>query len=75
MAPKRHEHLAHNHLGDAKASTCLQQDIKKFLLCPYEKLVIITCPSQNTPLNKKSEILSKYRHENKHLLSHFDPYS
>ena len=26
MAPKRHEHLSHHHLGDTKASPCLQQD-------------------------------------------------
>ena len=48
---------------------------KKCLLCLHEKLAIITHPSQNTLLNKKSEILSKCRHENKHLISHFNPYT
>ena len=38
-------------------------------------IYIITYPSQNTLLNKKSEILSKCRHENKHLLSHFNPFT
>ena len=46
---------------------------KKCLLCHYKKLAIITHPSQNTLLNKKSEILLKCPHENKHLLSHFNP--
>ena len=53
MAPKRHEHLSHNHLGDTKASTCIQQNIKKCLICLHEKLAIITYPSQNTQQNKK----------------------
>ena len=48
---------------------------KKCLLSLHEKLAIITYSSQNTLLNKKSEILSKCRHENKHLLSQFDPYT
>ena len=75
MATKRHKHLSHNHLGDTKTSTCLQQNIKKCLLCLHEKLAIITYPSQNTLLNKKSEILSKCRHKNKHHLSHFNPHT
>ena len=70
MAPKRHKHLSYKHMGNTKTSTCLQQNIrKKCLLCLHEKLAIITHPSQNTQLNKKSE---KSRHEVKHLLSHFD---
>ena len=28
MAPKRHEHLTHHHLGDTKTNTRLQQDLK-----------------------------------------------
>ena len=75
MAPKRHINLYYNHVGDTKTSTCLRQNIKKCLLCHHEKLAIITYPSQNTLLNKKSEILSKFKYENKHLLSHFDPYT
>ena len=62
------------HLGNTETNTCQQQDIKKYLLCLLKKLTIITHPLQNTLLNKKSEILSKCRHENKHLPSHFDPY-
>ena len=58
------KHLSHNHLGDAKTSTCLQQNMKKCPLCLHEKLAIITYSSQNTLLNKKSEILSKCWHEN-----------
>ena len=73
MAAKRHKYLSNNHLRDTKTSTCLQQNIKKCLLFLHEKLVIVTYPSQNTLQNKKSEILSKCRHENKNLLSHFDP--
>ena len=72
MALKRHENPTHHHPGNTKASTRLQKDIKKCLLCLNEKLEIITHPSQNTLLDKKSEILSKHRHENKHLSSHFD---
>ena len=74
MTPKRQEHLTHHHLGNTKTNTHLQQDIE-YLLYLHEKLAIITHPSQNTLLNRKSEILSKYRRENKHLLSHFDPYT
>ena len=63
MAPKRHKHLSHNHLRDTQTSSCLQQNIKKkCLLCLHEKLAIITYLSQNTLLNKKSEILSKCKH-------------
>ena len=38
MAPKRHEHLPHHHLGDTKASTHLQQDIKKMPSLPPRKI-------------------------------------
>ena len=48
---------------------------RKCLLCLYEKLAILTYPSQNTLLSKKLEILFKCRHENKYLLSNFDPYT
>ena len=64
MATKRHKHLSHNHLGDTKTSTRLQQNIKRYLLCLHEKLAIITYPSQNILQNKKSEILSKCKLEN-----------
>ena len=75
LAHKGHNHLAYHQLRNTKTSTRLQQDLKKYLLCLTEKLAIITHPSQNTLLNKKSEILSKRRDENKHLLSHFDTYT
>ena len=50
-----------------KQAPAYNKTLKKWLLCLHEKLAIITCPSQNTLLNKKSEILSKCRHENKHF--------
>ena len=43
------------------------------LLCLREKAAIITHPSQYTLQNYKSEIIAKCRHENKYLLSQFDP--
>ena len=42
----------------------------KCLLILHRKLAIIINPSQTTLLKEKSEILSKCRHKNKHLLSH-----
>ena len=47
----------------------------KCLLCLHEKLAIITHPSQNTRPNKKSEILSKCKHENTYQVKHFNPYT
>ena len=47
------KYITHHHLGYTKTSTCLQQDIKKCLLCLHKKLAIITHPSQNTLLNKQ----------------------
>lgn len=44
---------------------------KKCQLCLHEKLEIITHPSPDTLLNKKSELISKCRHENKYLLANF----
>ena len=51
--------------------------LRKCIICLQEKkkLPFITYQPQKTLLNKKSEILSKCRHENKHLFSHFDPYT
>ena len=37
MAPKRHEHLSHHHLGNTKTSTHQQQDIKKMPSLPPRK--------------------------------------
>ena len=58
-----------------KLAPAYNKTSRKCLLCLHEKLAIITYLLQNTLLNKKSEILSKCRHENKHLLLHFDPYT
>ena len=41
---------------------------KKYLLCMYEKLVIITYPRQHKRLIKQSELFCKCVHENKYLL-------
>lgn len=46
---------------------------KKCLLCLHEKVAIISHKPQKNLLNKKSEIISKCRHENKYLLSEFIP--
>ena len=44
---------------------------KRCLLCLTEKLSIITFKDQTQLLNKRSELLSKCRHENKFLLRNF----
>ena len=41
---------------------------KRCILCLQEKFEIIKHPNQNCLLNKKSELISKCRHENKFLL-------
>ena len=74
------------HLKDMNISLTITREILKLaptycktskicLLCHYEKQAIITHPSQNTLLIKKYEVLTKCRHENKHLLSHFIQYT
>ena len=40
---------------------------KRFLLCLYEKVVIITYPRQHKLLNKRSELFCKCCHESKTL--------
>ena len=45
---------------------------KKCLLCLHEKLLIITYPNQNELLNKRSELISKCRHENKFMLVNYN---
>ena len=42
---------------------------KKCLLCLHEKFEIISCPNQEELLNKRSALISRCRHVNKHLLS------
>ena len=41
-----------------KLAPTYNKTLKKCLLCPHEKLAIITYPSQNTLQNKKCEIVS-----------------
>ena len=44
---------------------------KRCQLCLQEKLAIITYPKPEELLNKKSELISKCRHENKFLLANY----
>ena len=44
---------------------------KRCMLCIYEKLLIATYPNQEELLNKRSELVSKCRHENRFLLKNF----
>lgn len=39
--------------------------------CLYEKFAIPNYPSQDHPLNKTSELVSKCRHQNKFLLANY----
>ena len=45
---------------------------KRCSLCLHEKLAIITYPYPDEPLNKRSELVTKCRHENKFLLKNFN---
>ena len=40
-------------------------------LCLYQKYAILNYPSQNDLLNKRSELVSKCRHQNKFLLANY----
>ena len=42
---------------------------KKQLLCLKEKYFIINYPQEDISLNKRSELISKCRHENKNMLA------
>ena len=44
---------------------------KRCSLCLHEKLAIITYPYPDELLNKRSELVTKCRHENKFLLKSF----
>ena len=44
---------------------------KRCNLCLYEKYAILNHPSQEDLLNKKSELVSKCRHQNKFLLANY----
>ena len=45
---------------------------KRCLLCLHEKLAIVTYGKIEELLNKRSELISKCRHENKYILSNYD---
>ena len=44
---------------------------KRCMLCVHEKYEILNYPDQEELLNKSSELVSKYRHVNKFLLSNY----
>ena len=44
---------------------------KRCRLCLYEKFAIINYPNEHELLNKRSELISKCRHENKFLLINY----
>ena len=54
MAPKRHKHLSHNHLGDTKASTGIQQDIKNMPPLPPRKISYHHQPITKHPAKQKN---------------------
>ena len=58
----------HNIIKSVPAYTNLA---KRCFLSLHEKLAIITYPNQEELLNKKSEFISKCRHENKFLLGNY----
>ena len=45
---------------------------KRFSLCLHEKLAIITYPYLDELLNRRSELVTKCRHENQFLLKNFN---
>ena len=55
-----------------KHTSAYSNKTKRCMLCLQEKLAIITYPEQHKLLNKRSELISKCRHENKFLLSYYD---
>ena len=44
---------------------------KKCQSLPQDKFEILNCPNPNELLNKRSELISKWRHVNKFLLSNY----
>ena len=48
--------------------------IKRCSLCLHEKLAIITYPYPDELLNRRSELITKCKHENKFLLKNFNSY-
>ena len=69
---KRHEHLTHHYLENAKTSIHLQQDIKKCFLCFHKKLAIITHPSEKKTKNQKFNPNADMR---TNIYSHFSIHS
>ena len=47
---------------------------KRCSLCLHEKLAIITYPYPDELLNRRSELITKCKHENKFLLKNFNSY-
>ena len=47
-------------------------NIKRCSLCLHKKLAILMYPNQSELFNKRSELISKCRHENKFLLQAFN---
>ena len=45
---------------------------KRCSLCLHEKLAIITYPYPDEIINRRSELITKCRHENKFLLKNFN---
>ena len=60
------------HPGNQETAPAYNSNSKRRILCLEEKMAIITFPEQQKLLNKRSELISKYRHENKFLLQYYD---
>ena len=55
-----------------KSAPTYNNNSKQCILCLEEKMAIITFPEQQKLLNKRSELMSKCRHENKFLSHYYD---
>ena len=55
-----------------KSTPAYSNNSKGRILCSEEKMAIITFPEQQKLLNKRSELISKCRHDNKFLLHNYD---
>ena len=55
-----------------KTAPAYSNKSKRCLLCLQEKMAIINFPEEDKLLNKKSELISKCRHQNKFLLRNYD---
>ena len=54
-----------------KSVTPYSNITKKCRLCLQEKFEILSCPNPDELLNKRSELVSKWRHVNKFLLANY----